>query len=171
MSDVATVVREVLAGAADEEAGWAQLSELGLTTVGVPEERGGSGGDLADLAEVVGAVAESGWDLPVAAHAVAAWAGGVLPVRGAVVLSGAGAPPPRVTGPVSHVVVAPLDGGPARLVVLDDGATVGAAGVEQEIGLAGAAVCGPRNGGRRAPRRAAGRGDHRCGPRRLPADA
>lgn len=126
MSDIALVVRDVLAESADDAARWAHLVELGLTAVGVPEEYGGSGGDLADLAEVVGAVAESGCDLPVAEHAVAAWAMApvtALPELGTVVLvpEGAGRRPQVVVphrGLASHLVVAPLGVGPGLVLGL-----------------------------------------------------
>ncbi len=45
---------------------WEQLAEAGLTAVGVAEERGGSGGDLADAAAVVRAVAAHAGPVPLA---------------------------------------------------------------------------------------------------------
>lgn len=125
MSDLAEVVRDVLVDANGRDP-WEVLSELGLTTIGVPEDAGGPGGGLAELAQVVEALAENGSGLPVAEHAVARWAAGPLApgVRlGTVVLragraSDATPVPVPWGGSASHVVVARLDGSPAVLVDL-----------------------------------------------------
>jgi acyl-CoA dehydrogenase len=72
MSELADLVRDVL-GASPPEL-WETLGELGLTTIGVDEEAGGSGGTTAELAEVVGALAQAGRPTPLTEHATAAWA-------------------------------------------------------------------------------------------------
>jgi acyl-CoA dehydrogenase len=107
MSDVSDLVRDVVAGGGDL---WSTLAELGLTTIGVPEAAGGSGGDLPDLVEVVAALGERGAAVPIAEHATAAWALGFPPELGTVALAGPG----RVLVPwasrATHVVLAPPGG-------------------------------------------------------------
>ncbi|SDC79115.1 acyl-CoA dehydrogenase [Geodermatophilus telluris] len=78
MSDqdlVVETVREILAGhepllLSDErpwdEGLWADLAEAGLTGVGLPEEAGGSGGELADAVAVVRTLAAGAGAVPVA---------------------------------------------------------------------------------------------------------
>jgi acyl-CoA dehydrogenase len=115
VSDLRDLVRDVLAGAGDH---WATMTELGLTTVGVPEEHGGSGGTLAELAELVAAVAQEGAGLPLVEHATSAWAlAGLRPRLGTVVIGVPGEPLPVPWGErASHVVVVGPDGdGPAVL--------------------------------------------------------
>ena len=72
---VVDTVREILAGhepfvlTADRpwDAGlWAALVEAGMTGVGLPEEAGGSGGELADAVAVVGTLARGAAAVPVA---------------------------------------------------------------------------------------------------------
>ncbi len=72
---VIATVREILAGHEPTQltpdrrwdaALWADLAEAGLTGVGLPEEAGGSGGELADAVAVVATVASGGGAVPVA---------------------------------------------------------------------------------------------------------
>ena len=78
---VVETVRDILAGhepfalTADTawDAGlWADLSEAGLTGVGLPEEAGGSGGELADAVAVVRTLAAGAGAVPVAEQLLAA---------------------------------------------------------------------------------------------------
>ncbi|MBB2914368.1 acyl-CoA dehydrogenase [Streptosporangium becharense] len=69
---------------------WKDLSEAGFHLVGVPEEAGGSGGDLRDLAEVTDLTAFHAAGVPVAETAfLAGWllAGAGLPVPGGLVVA------------------------------------------------------------------------------------
>ena len=45
---------------------WTALAEAGLTGVGLPEDRGGSGGELADAVAVVATLAAGAAAVPVA---------------------------------------------------------------------------------------------------------
>jgi len=63
---------------------WETLAELGLTGIGVPEERGGAGGDLGDLVTAVRALARHGVDVPLAEVAIARWADPRVAVESAV---------------------------------------------------------------------------------------
>ena len=56
-----------------DEALWAVLEELGLTTLGVAPELGGSGGTKGDGLVVVEELARAGSSAPVAEHLLAAW--------------------------------------------------------------------------------------------------
>ena len=78
---VVETVRDILAGhesfalTADTawDAGlWADLAEAGLTGVGLPEEAGGSGGELADAVAVVRTLAAGAGAVPVAEQLLAA---------------------------------------------------------------------------------------------------
>jgi acyl-CoA dehydrogenase len=117
---------------------WDAAAELGLTLVGVAEERGGSGGDLLDLTEVLRAAGEWAVPLPLAETGLAAWllatAGAqvprgplaVIPATDGLALSG-----DRLTGDAGRVpwcrgaarVVAALadDAGRHRVVSIDPG--------------------------------------------------
>ena len=95
---------ERVAAAAGSEAGWDAatwqvLQETGLTLVGSPEERGGSGGDLSEAADIAVAAGAAAAPVPLAetlaAGMVLARAGldipaGPLTLAGAVSLAGAG---------------------------------------------------------------------------------
>lgn len=66
---------------ADQEAGpqarretWAELIDLGLRDVALPEEHGGPGGTLADLVAVVATLAESRLATPIVEESVGRWA-------------------------------------------------------------------------------------------------
>src|SRR5215213_7697125 len=75
---------------------WTALAEAGLTGVGLPEEAGGSGGELADAVAIVRTLAAGAAAVPVAEQ---------LLVAAPAVLA-AGLPVPSVESPVS-VAVAP----------------------------------------------------------------
>ena len=61
---------------ADDHPGsvWRQVCELGLAGIGMPEEKGGSGGSLADLVLVVRELARVGVSTPIAEASTAAYA-------------------------------------------------------------------------------------------------
>jgi acyl-CoA dehydrogenase len=118
VSELTDLVADVVAGAEDP---WPTLVDLGLTTIGVPESAGGSGGELADLAEVAATLGEHGTAVPLAEHATAAWAAArgerEIPELGTVTAGGPG----KVTVPwasrASHVLlIAP--GGPTGIATL-----------------------------------------------------
>ena len=53
---------------------WGQVCELGLAGIGVPEEKGGSGGSLADLVVVIRELARAGVSTPIVEASTAAYA-------------------------------------------------------------------------------------------------
>lgn len=59
---------------------WAQVCELGLAGIGTPEEKGGSGGSLADLVVVVRELARAGLSTPIVEASTAAYAIGAVTV-------------------------------------------------------------------------------------------
>lgn len=69
---ISDLVRSRLVG--DDAGLWDTVQELGLSSIGVPEEAGGSGGSWADLAAVVSGLAAHGSRLPVVERAVSQWA-------------------------------------------------------------------------------------------------
>jgi acyl-CoA dehydrogenase len=83
MSELATELRTLIddvitgqpdAAANDDTLGlWNRLRDLGLPRVGIPEDRGGSGGTLGDLLVVVEALAGHGVGVPVVEASVADW--------------------------------------------------------------------------------------------------
>jgi acyl-CoA dehydrogenase len=58
---------------------WAQVCELGLAGIGIPEENGGSGGSLADLMVAIQELARAGMSTPIVEASTAAYATGVAP--------------------------------------------------------------------------------------------
>lgn len=79
--EIATVVREVCTKLAGEESPgiavggwnaplWASLEDLGMTTIGVPEENGGSGGTLGDITIVLEVLGECAAMVPFAESCV-----------------------------------------------------------------------------------------------------
>lgn len=124
MSELRDLVRDVVSGGGDP---WETLTDLGLTTVGVAEEAGGSGGEMSDLVEIAESLAEHGAGTPLAEHATACWAmagSGALPTLGTVAYTTH--PPSRTlrltvpwaAAPASHVIVLGTNGPPS---VLDTG--------------------------------------------------
>lgn len=53
---------------------WAAMGELGLTTVGVPEGAGGSGGTMSDLVSLAVSLGRYAVSVPLLEHATASWA-------------------------------------------------------------------------------------------------
>ncbi len=103
---------------------WSTLESSGLTLVGVPEERGGSGGTAADALAIVAASGEFAAPVPIAdtltAAALLAGAGEAVP-SGAVAIA--------VARPGSSVARAPWGGAAEHLLVcLADGAALVDAG-------------------------------------------
>lgn len=85
MSENAEMIAEIAAevfGAVEEadlpEVGllkvWPTLVELGWPLVGIPEERGGSGGSFADLAAVIASMGLHSVAVPLVEHSLASWA-------------------------------------------------------------------------------------------------
>jgi acyl-CoA dehydrogenase len=83
MSELATELRTLIddviaeqpdAAANDDALGlWSRLRDLGLPRVGIPEDRGGSGGTLGDLLVVIEALAAHGAGVPIVEASVADW--------------------------------------------------------------------------------------------------
>src|SRR5262249_16519952 len=77
MSDEQMALRELIADLAASQtelpSAWAKVRELGLDSIGVAEESGGSGGGLAHLAVIVDALGEAGMGLPIIEAATARW--------------------------------------------------------------------------------------------------
>jgi acyl-CoA dehydrogenase len=74
--EVRELVRDLLSGdvaVKGWQAAWDRLAEAGLPLVGLPEEQGGSGGTLQDLAAVVEEVAAAGIATPLVENHVARW--------------------------------------------------------------------------------------------------
>jgi acyl-CoA dehydrogenase len=141
MSDrdlVVGTVRDVLAAhdpyGADRtfDAGlWADLAEAGLTGVGLPEEAGGSGGELADAVAVVATLAAGGAAVPVAEQ---------LLVAGPALLA-AGLDLPDPAEPLTVAVGAAV-GSPVHAEPVDDGDGPGRwtlTGTAPDVPFAGAA--------------------------------
>jgi len=65
----------------DDNAGslWAQVCDLGLAGIGMPEEKGGSGGSLADLMVVIQELSRAGVSTPIVEASTAAYVVGAAP--------------------------------------------------------------------------------------------
>jgi acyl-CoA dehydrogenase len=121
VSELRELVRDVVADGGDP---WPTLTELGLTTIGVPETAGGSGGGLRELTEVAQAVGEHGAAVPLAEHATACWAlaDHHEPLLGTVGLGGPGPLVVPWASRASHLLLLAPDGAvsvstpPGRLV-------------------------------------------------------
>ncbi|MCX6464941.1 MAG: acyl-CoA dehydrogenase family protein, partial [Pseudonocardiales bacterium] len=107
---------------------WKELDQAGLTRLTLPEEAGGSGGTLVDLAVVLQAAGAAAADVPLAETDLAAWLlhahGLAVPDGPLTVAAGEGDPGPagdRVTGRFARV---PWARGAAGIAVLA-GDTVG----------------------------------------------
>ncbi|CAJ62147.1 MULTISPECIES: acyl-CoA dehydrogenase family protein [Frankia] len=106
-ADLRPVVDDVLGANTDTAPGalWALLTELGWPVVGVAEDDGGAGGDLAAVAELAAGVGRHAVAVPLIETGLAAWAlaGAGLPVaataeRAAVALAPAGSVEARRDG-------------------------------------------------------------------------
>lgn len=110
MSDIAADLEQLAHDlTADDPAPWAQMCELGLDRVGVAEDQGGSGGDIADLIAVVDAFAYAGAitpliDASVTAHLHAA--------QGATTGQGALAHAPETLTVEQSTLIGTIDGVP-----------------------------------------------------------
>jgi len=138
---VVETVRDILSGhepfvLTDErrwdEGLWTALAEAGLTGVGLPEESGGSGGELADAVAVVRTLAAGAGAVPVAEHLLVA---GPALVEASLDL-------PPVEQPLSialagEVAAAPSDDGdgPGRFLLTGTAADVAWAGVASHLAV------------------------------------
>jgi acyl-CoA dehydrogenase len=118
---------------------WTALAEAGLTGVGLPEEAGGSGGELADAVAVVRTLAAGAAAVPVAEQ---------LLVAGPALLAADVALPP-VDGPLGFGVADAVrteavdDGdGPGRFLLTGTAADVAWAGVASHVALLAAPPVG-----------------------------
>jgi acyl-CoA dehydrogenase len=77
MSEFANELTELIRGLskdADAPSHWRTISELGLVTIGIAEDAGGSGGELADLLVVIRELARAGIGTPIVEASTAAFA-------------------------------------------------------------------------------------------------
>lgn len=63
--ELTDLIRNLAADAGDAGSVWGQVCELGLAGIGMPEDKGGSGGSLADLVVVVRELARAGLSTPI----------------------------------------------------------------------------------------------------------
>ncbi|MGY1745595.1 acyl-CoA dehydrogenase family protein [Blastococcus sp. SYSU D00695] len=148
---VATV-RDVLGGSEPfvltperpwDEGLWTALTEAGLTGVGVPEEAGGSGGELADAVAIVRTLAAGAAAVPVAEQ--------LLVAAPAVLAAGLDVPAPEepLTIAVAPTVTAePSDDGdgPGRWTLTGTAPDVAWAGVARHVAVLAAAPAGIEGG-------------------------
>lgn len=75
MSELAGELTDLVRGLAqDPDAAWPQVQKLGLAGIGIPEESGGSGGQLADLMLVIRELSRAGLSTPIVEASTAAFA-------------------------------------------------------------------------------------------------
>jgi acyl-CoA dehydrogenase len=77
VSEFANELTELIRGLtkdADATSHWRTISELGLVTIGIAEDAGGSGGELADLLVVIRELARAGIGTPIVETSTAAFA-------------------------------------------------------------------------------------------------
>jgi acyl-CoA dehydrogenase len=118
---------------------WTVLAESGLTGVGLPEEAGGSGGELADVVAIVRALAGGAAAVPVAEQLLVA---GPALIAADLELPSPEAP---LTFAVADVMtVHPVDGGdgPGRFTLTGTVADVAWAGVASRVALLAPAPAG-----------------------------
>ena len=72
--ELTDLIRNLAEGAGETGSVWGQVCELGLAGIGMPEEKGGSGGSLADLIVVVRQLARAGVSTPIVEASTAAYA-------------------------------------------------------------------------------------------------
>ena len=63
--ELTDLISNLAADARDTDSVWGQVCELGLAGIGMPEDKGGSGGSLADLVVVVRELARAGLNTPI----------------------------------------------------------------------------------------------------------
>ena len=104
---------------------WGTVQELGLTGIGIAEDAGGSGGELADLMVVIRELGRAGIATPIVEAATAAFAVGIEDTDGfdtVVVTSGPNGDLPVLTADLGRVAFAQEA---QRIVILgDDGIAV-----------------------------------------------
>ncbi len=135
---------------------WTALAEAGLTGVGLPEEAGGSGGELADAVAIVRTLAAGAGAVPVAEQ--------LLVAGPALVAADLDLPSPELPltfAVADAVTVHPVDNGdgPGRFTLTGTVPDVAWAGVASGVGAAGTRTRGHRGLG-------AGPGRRRRGCRR-----
>ncbi|MGY1712084.1 acyl-CoA dehydrogenase family protein, partial [Geodermatophilus sp. SYSU D00758] len=118
---------------------WAELAAAGLTGVGVPEEAGGSGGEIADAVAIVAALAAGAGAVPVAE--------GLLVAAPALLAAGLGVPDPAepltvALGGVVHAEPVDDGDGPGRWRLTGTAAEVPWAGVARHVAVLAAAPAG-----------------------------
>ncbi len=74
--ELTDLIRNLAADAGDTDSVWGQVCELGLAGIGMPEDKGGSGGSLADLVVVVRELARAGLSTPIVEASTTAYAVG-----------------------------------------------------------------------------------------------
>ena len=115
---------------------WADLAEAGLTGVGLPEEAGGSGGELADAVAVVRTLAAGAGAVPVAEQLLAAG-----PALLAADLDLPDPAQPLTLGVAGAVTAEPSDDGdgPGRWLLTGTATDVAWAGVARHVAVLAAA--------------------------------
>jgi acyl-CoA dehydrogenase len=118
---------------------WADLAEAGLTGVGIPEEAGGSGGELADAVAVVATLAAGAAAVPIAEQLLAA--GPALVAAG---VEQTAFDEPLTFAPADAVTVEASDDGdgPGRFLLTGTVTDVPWAGVAQRVAVLAAAPAG-----------------------------
>ncbi|MDA3629466.1 acyl-CoA dehydrogenase family protein [Saccharopolyspora sp. WRP15-2] len=111
MSLIAEVAADVLSGADPQATGlhpvWSTMVELGWPQVGVDESRGGVGGTLQDLTELVAATAAHGVSVPLVEVSVSRWILGAELETAPLVVTTTDAAAVPWARYASHVVVRP----------------------------------------------------------------
>lgn len=150
MSEETAALRELIADLAASHAGatspqelqeaWAGIRDVGVDSIGVSEDAGGSGGTLAHLAVVASALGEKGMGLPVIEAATARWvlasAGAAINASLPIVVLTDADEQPRVLVPWGRhadLLVVYLSNGDALAYDLTDAQ----AGVAEDVNLAG----------------------------------
>ena len=72
--ELTDLIRNLAADAGDTGSVWGQVCELGLAGIGMPEDKGGSGGSLADLVVVVRELARAGLSTPIVEASTSSYA-------------------------------------------------------------------------------------------------
>lgn len=144
MSDEQAALRELVADLAaadphlpdtgDLPGAWAKVQELGIDSIGVAEELGGSGGALAHLAVIVDALGEAGMGLPIVEVATARWvlahAGAAIDTALPIIVVTDQADPPRLVPDVPWgrsadlLIVYSENGAPRAYRLSDDAVTI-----------------------------------------------
>jgi acyl-CoA dehydrogenase len=123
-----------------DEGLWSALAEAGLTGVGLPEEAGGSGGELADAVAIVATLAQGAAAVPVAEQLLVA-----APALLAVDLDLPPADEPLTVAVDGAVTAAASDDGdgPGRFVLTGTATDVAWAGVARHVAVLAGGGAGP----------------------------